>query len=83
MPQVSLYVDESLMKTLRAEAASEGISLSKHVARRLTNASRCATASGLPDGYLETLYGCLIDDDTFTRPEQPRFSLDASRLAFD
>lgn len=83
MPQVSLYVDESLMKMLRADAASEGISLSKHVARRLTNGSRCATASGLPDGYLEKIYGCLADDDAFSRPEQPGFSLDAPRLAFD
>ena len=83
MPQVSLYVDESLMKALRAEAASEGVSLSKHVAKRLTSAGRCATASGLPDGYLEKLYGCLADDDAFERPEQPGFALDAPRLAFD
>lgn len=83
MPQVSLYVDEPLMKALREEAASEGVSLSKHVAERLRNGSRCATASGLPAGYLEKLYGCLADDDTFARPEQPMLSHDASRLAFN
>ena len=83
MPQVSLYVDEPLMKTLRAEATAEGISLSKHVAARLRNGGRCATASGLPDGYLEKLYGCLADDDTFARPGQLDPSLDALRLAFD
>ena len=82
MPQVSLYVDEPLMKSLREEAASEGVSLSKHVAERLKNGSRCATPSGLPDGCLEKLYGCLADDDSFARPEQPGFSHDASRLAF-
>ena len=82
MPQVSLYVDDSLMTTLRAEAASEGVSLSKHVAERLRGTSRYPTTSGLPDGYLEKLYGCLADDNTFVRPEQPGFSLDASRLAF-
>ena len=83
MPQVSLYVDEPLMEALRAGAANEGVSLSKHVASRLTSGSRCATPSGLPEGYLESLYGCLADDDTFTRPDQVGFSHDAPRLAFD
>ncbi len=83
MPQVSLYVDEPLMETLRAEAAAEGVSLSKHVSERLRNGGRCATPSGLPDGYLDSLYGSLAEDDTFKRPAQPALASDAPRLAFD
>ena len=83
MPQVSLYVDEPTMKALREEAASEGVSLPKHVAARLKSEGRCTTPSGLPEGYLDSLYGCLADDHTFERPTQPAFALDAPRLAFD
>ena len=83
MPQVSLYVDEATMKALRQEAASEGVSLSRHVATRLQNASRMTTTSGLPEELLEKLYGCLAQDDSFKRPEQAGFSLDAPRLTFD
>ena len=87
MPQVSLYVEDQLMDELRTGASREGISLSKHVARRLRDGKasyrgRCATPSGLPEGYFERLYGC-IADDTFVRPEQPDCQLDAPRLAFD
>lgn len=83
MPQVSLYVDESLMKVLRAEAAAENVSLSKYVARRLKSDGRCSTPSGLPEGYLDGLYGCLADDNSFTRPGQLSFTADATRLAFE
>lgn len=87
MPQVSLYVDDALMEELRVGAANEGVSLSKHVAHRLQHSgsgtqSRCATPSGLPEGYFSQLYGC-IDDDSFARPEQPDAALDAPRLSFD
>ena len=72
MPQVSLYVDDALMDELRADAALEGVSLSKHVARRLKDGKksyrgRCDTKSGLPKGYFSELFGC-IDDDTFVVP---------------
>ena len=83
MPQVSLYVDEQLMSELRAEAASEGLSLSRHVAQRLREGSRCATPSGLPDGYLDKLYGCLSDDDSLKRPDQLDYSADAPRLVLE
>ena len=87
MPQVSLYVEDELMEELRAGAAQEGVSLSKHVARRLRDGKvsyqgRCNTPSGLPEGYFDRLYGC-IDDDSFVRPAQPNALHDAPRLAFD
>ena len=86
MPQVSLYVEDALMKELRAGAEREGTSLSKHVARRLRDdralhQARCSTPSGHPEGYFDRLYGC-VNDDTFVRPVQPDYSLDSSRLAF-
>lgn len=83
MPQVSLYVDEQTMEALRKSAASEGVSLSRHVANRLKGAARCATLSGLPEGLLENLYGCLSADDSFKRPDQIGFEHDAARLAFE
>jgi len=87
MPQVSLYVDDATLKSLRAEAAREGTSLSKLVSARIKKAQanqrgRCNTPSGMPEGFFEHLYGC-IDDDSFVRPEQPDFALDSSRLSFE
>ena len=70
MPQVSLYVDDDTMTALRAQAAAEGVSLSKHVARRLARSERSETPSGLPIGWLESLYGCLADDDSFVLPDR-------------
>jgi len=87
MPQVSLYVDDAMMDELRLQAAQEGVSLSKHVARRLKEGAtgyqtRCNTPSGMPPGHFERLYGC-IEDETFVRPAQLDYSLDAPRLGFE
>ena len=70
MPQVSLYVDDATMTDLRAQARAEGVSLSKHVARRLAASTRTSTPSGLAEGWLEGLYGCLADDDSFALPDR-------------
>ena len=70
MPQVSLYVDEATMADLRKQARAEGVSLSKHVARRLAQPAQTGTASGLPEGWLESLYGSLADVDGFDLPER-------------
>ena len=85
MPQVSLHVDDATMSELRADAAREGASLSKCVATRIKSnkskvQARCATPSGLPDGYFKSLYGS-IPDETFVRPPQLDYSLDAKRQA--
>ena len=71
MPQVSLYVDEETMSQLRADSKREGLSLSKYVARRLREPVHYSTANGLPEGWLDDLYGCLADDDSFEMP--PRY----------
>jgi len=68
MPQVSLYVDDAMMGRLRQQAAAEGVSLSRHVASRLAQTTRAATPSGLPEGWLDSLYGCLADVDGFDLP---------------
>ena len=68
MAQVSLYVDDAMMSSLRQQAAAEGVSLSKHVASRLAQTVRPATPSGLPEGWLESLYGCQSDVDGFELP---------------
>ena len=70
MPQVSLYVDDELMGDLRRQAQAEGVSLSKHVARRLKRRREGSTASGLPEGWLESLYGCLADVGDFEVPSR-------------
>ena len=70
MPQVSLYVDDETMRGLRSQAKAEGVSLSKHVARRLAQPDRAQTPSGLAEGWLESLYGCLADDDSFVLPDR-------------
>ena len=87
MPQVSLYVDDAMMQSLRSSATREGVSLSKYVAQHLEESkaaiqSRSDTPSGMPKGYFERFFGC-ITDETFVRPEQPDFSLDARRISFD
>lgn len=65
MPQVSLYVDEELMRTLRADARAEGVSLSKYVAGVLARSKEPA----YPAGFFE-LYGRLAEVD-LKRPEDP------------
>lgn len=83
MPQVSLYLDDETMELVRAGAKAEKTSLSKHVCGIIRgNQPRCSTPSGLPAGLLESLYGS-IDDETFARPPQLDFALDAPRLSFD
>ena len=60
MPQLSLYLNDATMETLRSAARSEGISMSQYASRLIQERA----ASPLwPHGYWETIYGCLGDDD--------------------
>ncbi len=61
MPQLSLYIDDSTMDTLRASAQSEGVSMSKYAAGLIR---KRAQFGGWPDGYWESVYGAL-DDETY------------------
>lgn len=59
MPQVSLYLDEKTLRRIEVAATTEGLSLSKYVARKLR--------SSLDDewpAHFGDLFGA-IDDDTY------------------
>ena len=62
MPQLSLYLDDDTMETLRAAARGEGVSMSKYASGLIRERARFG---GWPQGYWEDVYGCL-HDDTFT-----------------
>lgn len=61
MPQLSLYVDDATMEILRSSARGEGVSMSKYAADLIR---KRAQFGSWPNGYWESVYGCL-DDDTF------------------
>ena len=70
MPQLSLYLDDQTMETLRNDAAREGTSLSKHARHLISNNASSAWPAGFWD-----LYGS-IDDPTFVRPPDEPYDLD-------
>ncbi|MGI6220628.1 MAG: hypothetical protein ACOYIP_01950 [Coriobacteriales bacterium] len=61
MAQLSLYLEDEEMDTLRTDAAREGVSLSRYAAGLIREH---AGGSKWPAGYWDEVYGCL-DDDTF------------------
>ncbi len=73
MPQVSIYVDEDLLKKIERAAKKEHASISKWVQEKL----RRALEDTWPKGYFE-LFGSLADTD-FERPPQPSLADDAPR----
>ena len=73
MAQLSLYLDDATMETLRTDAKRQGVSLSKYAAGLIRDH---AGGNGWPVGYWEQVYGCLADDDSFVRPDQGDLSLD-------
>ena len=62
MPQLSLYLDDATMETLRASALAEGVSMSRYASGLIRDRARFGA---WPQGYWEGVYGCL-HDDTFT-----------------
>lgn len=71
MPQLSLYLDDPTMESLRANAAREDKTLSKFVA----NVLRDHAESNLwPQGFFN-LYGA-CDDDALVEPPDEPFDLD-------
>ena len=78
MAQLSLYLDDQTMDTLRREAAEAHTSLSKYVANVLHDHIE---NKGWPEGWFD-LYGILADDDSFVEPEEIPWELDAPREAF-
>ena len=73
MAQLSLYLDETEMKTLRKDAKREGVSLSRYAARLVReNSGR----NRWPAGYWENVYGSLNDDSFVISHEGLDSSLD-------
>ena len=67
MPQLSLYIDDMMMGEMRAMASAEKCSLSRFAADAIRDRLRAPKAKA-DEGYWDRLYGCLADDDSFTRP---------------
>ena len=66
MPQLSLYLTDDNLATLRARASEEGVSLSRHVSSLI---ERDALSHGWPKGFWD-LYGAM-QDDSFETPDDP------------
>ena len=62
MPQLSLYVDDSTMETLRISARGEGVSMSRYASNLIRNR---AQSGNWPQGYWENIYGCLYGESCF------------------
>lgn len=76
MPQACIYFEEKTMTAAKAQAAREGLSLSRHLATLVEEREK---ASRWPDRFFAT-FGAL--DDDFALPERPDWSLDAAREDF-
>ena len=76
MPQLSLYMTEDEMDSLRKDAGDAGMSISSF-ARSILGKRECG--NGWPDGYFE-LYGSCPDIDIEEQDEIP-WELDCPRSA--
>ncbi len=74
MGQVTIYLEEGVLKEIRAAARREQLSVSRWVRRRLEGSLRDAW----PEGYFD-LFGALAHEGRFKRPPQPLFSKDVRR----
>ena len=77
MPQLSLYLDDAAMESLREDAAREGVSLSRFARMKICE----QRATRWPESFWDT-YGALTDE-TFVLPEKLDFATDAPRGSFD
>lgn len=73
MPQLSLYIDDATMETLRSSAAGEGVSMSKFAAELIRTRSE---SGAWPRGYWDSVYGCLDDESFMLRDDVIDDSLD-------
>ncbi|MGI9116313.1 MAG: antitoxin [Gaiellales bacterium] len=62
MPQLHLYVSDATAESLKADAARERLSLSRYLAKVVTESAR----TGWPEGYFEAVAGSCPD---FAVPE--------------
>lgn len=66
MPQLHLYVSDATADVLREDAQEANLSLSRYMAKVLTD----ATHRGWPKGYLDGIFGTCPD---FSIPEEPPY----------
>lgn len=76
MPQLSLYLDDATMESLRSDAGCENVSLSQYARELIQNRAE----SAWPKSFWAT-YGAL-DDPTFAEPPELDASLDEP-VSFD
>ena len=74
MPQLSLYLTDDAASILRDDAKQSGQSVSRYISGLVID--RHEHADSWPDGYWDSVYGCL-DDPSFTIPPELDASLDA------
>lgn len=67
MAQLSLYMDEASMDSLRVDAAKAGLSLSSYAREVLE--TRHEVGCAWPEGYWDSIYGSLIDPSFVVPPE--------------
>ena len=72
MPQLSLYLDDSTMESLRARSERAHLSMSKYVTGLIRNSDK---TDSWPEGYWGNVYGCL-KDVSFAAPEDVDIPLD-------
>ena len=77
MPQLSLYLDEPTLASLRANSALADLSLSKYVANLIRNRHENGE---WPAGYWD-IYGAL-EDEAFTAPPDIDLALDGATPTF-
>ncbi len=76
MPQLSLYLDEPSMKSLREKSKREGLSISKYARIQLAR-----SGGTWPASFWDT-YGAL-EDDSFAIPDELDASLDGVLPSLD
>ena len=79
MAQLSLYLRDETMRSLRADAKKAKTSVSKYVAGLV---EQQGSQNGWPKGYWDSIYGAL-DDPSFVIPSELDSSLDGSIPSFD
>lgn len=67
MPQLSLYITDDNLETLRTRAKREGVSMSKYVNRLV---ERDANNAGWPEGFWK-LYGAIGENTLTVPPDAP------------
>jgi len=66
MPQLHLYVSDATADILRADAERENLSLSRYLAKVVTDTAK----TGWPAGYLDGIFGSC---PAFAVPEEPPY----------